>query len=226
MGHEKLHNHILKPVQQVIFGPMFSGKTTELIRRLKRYTFAMYRCLIIRYIKDTRYSEDSIASHDGQTLSATSCSNLYDMINIVDNFDVIGIDEGQFFQDSIISFAEEMANRGKIVIVAALDATFQRTEFGKILQLVPIAESVVKLNAVCMTCFSDASFTKRTTNEQEANQITCFQVELIGSTDKYMSVCRECHRQEKPVRNSPCKVYHQEMNNMNNKVFNVSKMNI
>lgn len=199
---------------QVIFGPMFSGKTTELIRRLKRYTFAMYRCLIIRYIKDNRYSEDCIASHDGQLLSATSCANLYDIAHTVDNFDVIGIDEGQFFQDSIISFAEEMANRGKIVIIAALDATFQRTEFGKILQLVPIAESVVKLNAVCMSCFSDASFTKRTTNEQE--------VELIGSTDKYMSVCRECHRQEKPVRNSPCKVYQE----MNNKVYTVSKMNI
>lgn len=75
---------------------MFSGKTTELIRRLKRYTFAMYRCLIIRYEKDNRYSEDCIASHDGQLLSATSCSNLYDVSHLVDNFDVIGIDEGQF----------------------------------------------------------------------------------------------------------------------------------
>lgn len=73
------------------------------------------------------------------------------------------------FQESIITFAEEMANRGKVVIVAALDATFQRTEFGKILQLVPIAESVVKLNAICMSCFSDASFTKRTTNEKEVS---------------------------------------------------------
>lgn len=75
---------------------MFSGKTTELIRRLKRYTFAQYRCLIVRYAKDNRYSEECIASHDGQTMSATSCINLYDIIAFVDRFDVIGIDEGQF----------------------------------------------------------------------------------------------------------------------------------
>lgn len=75
---------------------MFSGKTTELIRRLKRYTFAQYRCLIVRYAKDNRYSEECIASHDGQTMSATSCTNLNDIIASVDRFDVIGIDEGQF----------------------------------------------------------------------------------------------------------------------------------
>ncbi|XKL67139.1 hypothetical protein PGB90_010559 [Kerria lacca] len=183
---------------QVIFGPMFSGKTTELIRRLKRYMFAQHRCLIIKYHKDSRYSAECIATHDGEKLLATSCSNLYDVINFVEDFNVIGIDEGQFFQDSIVNFSEEMANKGKIVIVAALDATFQRTEFGKILQLVPLAESVVKLNAVCMSCFHDASFTKRISNEQE--------VEIIGGTDKYMSVCRECYRISKPKRNSPYKL--------------------
>lgn len=75
---------------------MFSGKTTELIRRLKRYTFAQYRCLIIKYLKDTRYSEESIASHDGQSLPAASCTLLYQTKPMLDKFDVIGIDEGQF----------------------------------------------------------------------------------------------------------------------------------
>ena len=81
---------------------MFSGKTTELMRRLKRYTFAQYRCLIIRYLKDTRYSEDCIASHDGQTLSAVSCTNLYEVTESVDRFDVIGIDEGQFVSARVL----------------------------------------------------------------------------------------------------------------------------
>ncbi len=75
---------------------MFSGKTTELIRRLKRYTFAQYRCLIIRYLNDNRYSDQCIATHDGQTLSATSCTNLYETIGLMDRYDVVGIDEGQF----------------------------------------------------------------------------------------------------------------------------------
>ncbi|XP_058417747.1 thymidine kinase, cytosolic isoform X1 [Diceros bicornis minor] len=97
---------------------------------------------------------------------------------------VIGIDEGQFFPD-ISEFSEDMANAGKTVIVAALDGTFQRKAFGAILNLVPLAESVVKLTAVCMECFREAAYTKRLGTEKE--------VEVIGGADKYHSVCRLCY---------------------------------
>ncbi|XP_010153359.1 PREDICTED: thymidine kinase, cytosolic [Eurypyga helias] len=102
---------------------------------------------------------------------------------------VIGIDEGQFFLD-IVEFCEIMANAGKTVIVAALDGTFQRKAFGSILNLVPLAESVVKLNAVCMECYREASYTKRLGAERE--------VEVIGGADKYHSVCRVCYFRKRP----------------------------
>ncbi|GIX68867.1 thymidine kinase, cytosolic [Caerostris extrusa] len=170
---------------QVIFGPMFSGKTTELIRRLRRYQIAKHKCLIVKYAKDVRYDADNIATHDRQCLSAVCATTLTDLKSVASNYSVIGIDEGQFFPDTV-SFAEEMANSGKIVIVAALDGTFQRKAFGDILQLVPLAESVIKLTAVCMLCFDEASFTKRIGTET--------QVEVIGGTDKYMAVCRKCYK--------------------------------
>ncbi|KAG8189275.1 hypothetical protein JTE90_019035 [Oedothorax gibbosus] len=172
---------------QVIFGPMFSGKTTELIRRLRRYEIAKNKCLIVKYANDLRYDSDSIATHDRQCLAAIKSTTLTDLKELAANYSVIGIDEGQFFPDTV-SFAEEMANKGKIVIVAALDGTFQRKAFGDILQLVPLAESVIKLTAVCMFCFDEASFTKRIGTET--------QVEIIGGTDKYMAVCRRCYQQE------------------------------
>ncbi|PRD32150.1 UNVERIFIED_CONTAM: Thymidine kinase, cytosolic [Trichonephila clavipes] len=169
---------------QVIFGPMFSGKTTELIRRLKKYQIANHKCLIIKYPHDTRYSEKEISTHDKLTLDAVSVNNLCDLKNQAENYSVIGIDEGQFFSD-VVSFSEEMANIGKIVIVAALDGTYQRKGFSNILHLVPLAESVLKLTSVCMICYEDASYTKRIGNET--------QLEVIGGTDKYMAVCRICY---------------------------------
>ncbi|XP_037093989.1 thymidine kinase, cytosolic-like [Pollicipes pollicipes] len=175
---------------QVIFGPMFSGKTTELIRRLKRYQVSKHRCLIIKYAKDTRYDEGGISTHDLQTLAAVSATSLEPLKRIANTeYSVIGIDEGQFFPDCV-PFAEELANLGKIVIVAALDATFQRQAFGDILRLVPLAESVVKLNAVCMQCFRTASYTKRRGLETE--------VEVIGGTEKYLAVCRKCYFDSPP----------------------------
>lgn len=100
---------------------------------------------------------------------------------------MIGIDEGQFFPD-LIDFCESFANSGKIVVVAALDGTYQRKAFGEIMNLVPLAENVIKLNAICMRCFKNASFTKRISDEKA--------VEIIGGTDKYMSVCRQCYHYE------------------------------
>ncbi|KFM57705.1 Thymidine kinase, cytosolic, partial [Stegodyphus mimosarum] len=175
---------------QVIFGPMFSGKTTELIRRLKRYQIANHQCLIIKYSQDSRYSDTGIATHDRQILDAVSTTVLSDLRNAAMNYSVIGIDEGQFFPDTV-SFAEEMANNGKIIIIAALDGTYQRKGFGNIIDLIPLAESVIKLTAVCMLCFQDASYTKRIGSEK--------QIEIIGGTDKYMAVCRSCYELDSSI---------------------------
>jgi len=115
---------------------------------------------------------------------ALPCSKLEQAKPIIEEYEVIGIDEGQFFPD-LVSFAEEAANLGKIVIVSALDGTFQRKPFGSVLDLIPMSESVVKLNAVCMQCQQDAAFSLRTSDESS--------VEVIGGADKYHAVCRKCY---------------------------------
>ncbi|CAG06017.1 unnamed protein product, partial [Tetraodon nigroviridis] len=139
---------------QVIFGPMFSGKSTELMRRVRRFQLAQYKCLVIKYAKDTRYSDTGMATHDKNTMEAVPANCLADVRSMALQVCVIGIDEGQF-------------------------------AFGNILNLVPLAESVVKLNAVCMQCFKEAAYTKRIGAEKE--------VEVIGGADKYQAVCRKCH---------------------------------
>ncbi|XP_028647657.1 thymidine kinase, cytosolic [Erpetoichthys calabaricus] len=169
---------------QVIFGPMFSGKSTELMRRVRRFQIAQYKCLVIKYSKDVRYSAGGVATHDRHIMEAVPASHLKDVYELALSSSVIGIDEGQFFSD-VVEFCEEMANLGKIIIVAALDGTFQRKPFGNILNLVPLAESVVKLNAVCMECYREAAYTKRLGSEKE--------VEVIGGADKYHAVCRVCY---------------------------------
>ncbi|OXB81084.1 UNVERIFIED_CONTAM: hypothetical protein H355_005014 [Colinus virginianus] len=174
---------------QVIFGPMFSGKSTELMRRVRRFQLAQYRCLLVKYAKDTRYCTAGVSTHDRNTMEAHPACVLKDVYQEALGSAVIGIDEGQFFPD-IVEFCESMANIGKTIIVAALDGTFQRKAFGSILNLVPLAESVVKLNAVCMECYREASYTKRLGAERE--------VEVIGGADKYHSVCRACYFQKRP----------------------------
>jgi len=180
---------------QLIFGCMFSGKSTELMRRLKRYQVAQYEVLIVKYAKDVRYDEVGIATHCGQTLPAVSATLLGELKEKAEDYDVIGIDEGQFFADTV-EFCESMANKGKVVLVAALDGTFKRQPFcNNILSLVPLAEKVTKLNAVCMNCFQDAAFSKRITLDDGE--------EVIGGADKYMAVCRTCYYSKVNVAASP-----------------------
>uniref|UniRef100_UPI00398F0B06 thymidine kinase, cytosolic isoform X1 n=2 Tax=Pristiophorus japonicus TaxID=55135 RepID=UPI00398F0B06 len=169
---------------QIIFGPMFSGKSTELMRRVRRYQIAQYQCLVVKYAKDNRYNAEDLATHDRCTMQAVPTTNLSEVYEKALNCAVIGIDEGQFFPDCV-EFSENMANKGKTVIVAALDGTFQRKAFGNILSLVPLAESVVKLSAVCMECYREAAYTKRLGAEKE--------VEVIGGTDMYRATCRLCY---------------------------------
>ncbi|KAG8195846.1 hypothetical protein JTE90_008538 [Oedothorax gibbosus] len=187
---------------QVIFGPMFSGKTTELIRRVKKYQIANHKCMIVRYPHNSRNKERGVSENDVHDLNVVSMTTLSELKNETENCSVVAVDEAQFFPDVVI-VAEELANDGKIVIIAALDGTYLRQGFSNILQLIPLAESVLKLNSVCMICFEDASYTKRIGSETE--------VEVIGGKDKYMAVCRSCHNSTSPLpqnskHQSPCKV--------------------
>eukprot|EP01083_Nonionella_stella_P143407 445724_1 len=111
---------------ELILGPMFSGKTTELFRRIRRYTFANYKCAVVKYKNDQRYSSEKAATHDKVTLQAYSCLELSEVDDLVNDFDVIAIDEGQFFPD-LVGFCEKFANLGKILIVGSLDGTFHES---------------------------------------------------------------------------------------------------
>ncbi|NXD84186.1 KITH protein, partial [Halcyon senegalensis] len=201
-------------IQEAAQSPLTAAvsRSTELMRRVRRFQLAQYQCLLVKYAKDTRYSTAGVSTHDRQALPAGLLKDVYQEAL---RSAVIGIDEGQFFPD-IVEFCEMMANAGKTVIVAALDGTFQRKvkrflsaaavwdphrahptaaavlaqAFGSILNLVPLAESVVKLNAVCMECYREASYTKRLGVERE--------VEVIGGADKYHSVCRACYFRKRP----------------------------
>ncbi len=168
----------------LIIGPMFSGKTSMLIRLIERYDIAKKKVLMIKYEKDTRYSNQCrVITHNQLTYQACTVVTLNNVL-LWNNYDVIGIDEGQFFSD-VVKYVEGWANSGKIVIVAGLDATFERKPFTNMIQLIPKAETVTKLTAVCMDCFSEASFTKRISDEKE--------VQVIGGEDKYKAVCRKCY---------------------------------
>jgi thymidine kinase len=167
---------------QLVFGPMFSGKSTELMRRIRRYSFAQKKCVVCKYAKDQRYAgEHELASHDGNKMMATGCLRLEEVKHLIDEYDVIGVDEGQFFPD-LAAFCEEAADRGKIVVVAALDGTFERQPFGQVCSLIPKAEKVEKLSAVCKISGQDAAFSRRIGGATD--------VEVIGGAELYLPVCR------------------------------------
>lgn len=175
----------------LVLGPMFAGKSTELLRRIKRYRVASKKCLVIKYSKDTRYSDNCVSTHDKQMIEAVSWENLADVQEKAQDFDIIGIDEGQFYI-GLVDFWEEMANKGKMVIVAALDGTFERKPFPTVLDLIPLAESVTKLDAVCVDWKHSASFTKRLCDSKET--------ELIGGAEIYKPVWRGCFNKEETFK--------------------------
>ncbi|KAL1130800.1 hypothetical protein AAG570_012041 [Ranatra chinensis] len=175
---------------------MFSGKSCELIRRIRRYQLSDFKCILIRYAKDARFTAEEVTTHNGKTFPAVLALNLNDIYQTVQEYEVIGIDEGQFFPD-IVEFCKDLLSKQKIIVVAGLDGTYERTPFGEILNLVPLAKTVDKLSAICMSCGKKASFTRRRTKSEE--------VEVIGGIDKYMAVCRECYKLRFLKKSSPFK---------------------
>ena len=163
-------------------GTMFAGKSTELLKRINLLEIAGKRVLRVKFSADNRYENKCmIATHSGLSCEAVPVTTLSELGEAWRGFDVIGIDEGQFFTD-IVEFSELCANQSKIVIISSLQGTFYRQSFPNIIQLIPLCESVVKLAAICKLCKSSASFTFRTADEN------CHS--LIGGAEMYMPLCR------------------------------------
>ena len=147
---------------ELIMGCMFAGKTTELIRRCHKHELSEKRVLIVKFAADKRYGDEiTIVTHSGVKNNAIAVNRLSELGETFHKFEVIGIDEGQFFED-IDDFAERAASFGKVVIISSLQGTFMREAFPAILNLIPKCEKIKKLSAICNLCKQEASFTFRT----------------------------------------------------------------
>ncbi len=178
---------------EVVCGSMFSGKTEELLRRVKRAQIARQRVQVFKPSLDNRYSVNHIQSHDANRVPSRAVEKAWDILNLVgDNTRVVGIDEAQFFDDSIIEVVQKLANRGVRVIVAGLDMDFRGQPFGPMPQLLALAESVTKLTAVCVVCGNAASRSQRNSAPPGAQQSQF----LVGAKDYYEARCRFCHEVE------------------------------
>ena len=172
---------------EVVCGSMFSGKTEELMRRLKRAQYAKQKIQVFKPLIDQRYSVDHVQSHDSNRILSTPVKTAKEILEKVDdNTRIVGIDEAQFFDDQIVEVAQKLAYRGTRVICAGLDMDFRGQPFGPMPKLLAIAESVTKLSAVCVVCGGQATRSQRMVSESEG-QI------LIGAHDYYEARCRFCH---------------------------------
>lgn len=171
---------------EVICGSMFSGKTEELIRRLKRATFARQRVEIFKPALDTRYSEEEVVSHDKNSIFSTPVSSSQDILHLTTEIDVVGIDEAQFFDEGLVQVCNELANKGIRVIIAGLDMDFKGLPFGPIPALCAIADEVTKVHAVCVKCGNLAYISHRTVPDEERV--------LLGEKQEYEPLCRCCYQ--------------------------------
>ncbi len=168
---------------EVICGPMFSGKSEELIKRLRRAQIAKRRVQIFKHGSDVRYNATSIVSHSQQSLPGTAVNTVTDILDLVDDrTELVAIDEAQFFEVDIISVTNKLANQGKRVIVAGLDLDYRGLPFGPMPQMICSAEYVTKQLAICMECGDPANFTQRLT--QATDQI------IVGASETYEARCR------------------------------------
>ncbi len=180
---------------EVICGSMFSGKTEELVRRLRRAKYARQKIQVFKPVIDQRYSSDHVQSHDANRILSTPVSTSKEILDLVeDNTRVVGIDEAQFFDEGVVEVAQKLAYRGTRVICAGLDMDFQGQPFGPMPRLLAIAEQVTKLSAVCVVCGQPATRSQRVIHSNEA--LTEAQMKdqvLVGATESYEARCRFCH---------------------------------
>lgn len=175
---------------EVIAGCMFSGKTEELIRRLRRAKIAKQSVLIFKPKIDIRYSKDEIVSHSEQSLPSVLIESPQEILAQSKNAQVIGIDEAQFFTNDLVEVVEQLANNGKRVIIAGLDQDYTGKPFEPIPQLLATAEYITKTLAICVNCGNPADKTQR--------KIASSERVLVGATDSYEARCRKCHYIPKP----------------------------
>jgi len=177
---------------EVVCGCMFSGKSEELIRRVRRSIIAKQQVQIFKPDIDTRWSQNSVGSHSGVSLDAIPVTCAGEILQELDSgTEVVAIDEAQFFDDSIITVCEGLADRGLRVIVACLDMDFRGEPFGPAPLLIAIADQVDKLQAICMSCGAPASRTQRMINGEPAPYNA--PIVVVGAADMYEARCRACH---------------------------------
>ena len=171
---------------EVVCGSMFSGKTEELIRRMRRAQFARQKVEIFKPSIDTRYSEEEVVSHDRNAIPSPPIDASAQILLLATDIDVVGIDEAQFFDEGLVDVCNELANRGVRVIVAGLDMDYKGVPFGPIPSLCAIADEVTKVHAICVRCGALAYVSHRkVSNDRRV---------LLGEIDEYEPLCRECYQ--------------------------------
>ncbi len=170
---------------EVVAGSMFSGKTEELIRRLKRAKIAQQKVEIFKPKTDTRYSVEKVVSHDANSIHSTPVTYAREILELANGYQVIGIDEAQFLDDELSDVCNVLANKGIRVIVAGLDMDFQGKPFGPLPNLMATAEYVTKVHAVCICCGSLAHYSHRLSEDS--------QLVVLGEKKEYEPLCRSCY---------------------------------
>jgi thymidine kinase len=169
---------------EVVCGSMFSGKTEELIRRLKRARFANLSVEIFKPAIDTRYDDVDIVSHDENSITSTPVTSAENILLLAHDVDVVGVDEAQFFDDNIVDVCTSLAGKGVRVIVAGLDTDFRGVPFGPMPKLMAVAEYVTKVHAICMSCGNLANHSHRIVKGEK--------IVMLGEKDAYEPLCRTC----------------------------------
>jgi thymidine kinase len=170
---------------EVICGSMFSGKTEELIRRMKRAQFAKQKVEIYKPCIDVRYSEDQVVSHDSHSIPSTPIDSPASMLLLSSDVEVVGIDEAQFFDETLVDVVQTLANRGIRVIIAGLDTDFMGKPFGPMPALMAVAEDIQKVHAICVRCGSPANHSHRL--------VASDALVVLGEKDEYEPLCRHCY---------------------------------
>jgi thymidine kinase len=170
---------------EVICGSMFSGKTEELIRRMRRAQFARQKVEIFKPAIDNRYSDENVVSHDQNSIPSTPVESSGNVLLLSGDIDVVGIDEAQFFDDGLADICNQLANQGVRVIVAGLDMDFKGNPFGPMPALCAIADDVTKVHAICVECGKLAGYSHRLVKNDK--------LVLLGEKDEYQPLCRECY---------------------------------
>ena len=193
---------------KLILGPMFSGKSTRLVETVRKYTYKNKKTVLVNFIFDKRYSENSqIVTHDLNKYDSLSCQLLGEIYDQIKNYDVIGIDEGQFYSD-VVNVSEKLAYNGKIVIIAALSGNFKMEPFETVSKLISKADKIKLMKAYCFYCHKVAGFSLRIVDSKETI--------LIGASEAYRPVCKGCYYKYNNLKKKENEVESDENVNLSN----------